>query len=112
MLVFSSMKSNQVHPETPSYPGPWRFEEVHEEGIFNNSYQILAHDYRCPTDWDADVVICRLPTGTGKFSAHIGNAKLIAAAPAMLYALRKIAQDPYTRCSCAEIAQEALKLLA
>ena len=69
--------------------GSWKVEECHEVGIFNDSYLITCPSFfpRCEDD---SGVICRLPTGMGKFSTQYRNAYLIAAAPELLAAMEKL----------------------
>lgn len=68
----------------------WTVEECREEGIFNGSYMITAPYPNWPDDPEERIIICRLPTGTGKFGPHYANAQLIAAAPELLAALTRL----------------------
>ena len=76
-----------MKPQTGHTPGLWTVEECREVGIFNNSYWIAAPDNQGFDDGDK-TIICRLPTGMGKYSAQFHNANLLAQAPAMLIALK------------------------
>lgn len=67
----------------------WKIQTCQENGIFLDSFYITAED----NTWDdLERIICRFPTGTGQYGEpgriNLANARLIAAAPQMLAALR------------------------
>lgn len=51
-----------------------------------------------------DSIICTMPDAENQKA----NARLIAAAPKLLEACLKVANDPYTTCTCAEIVRAAI----
>jgi hypothetical protein len=67
----------------------WKIKTCQENGIFLDSFYITAED----NTWDdLERIVCRFPTGTGQYGEpgriNLANARLIAAAPQMLAALR------------------------
>jgi hypothetical protein len=60
----------------------WKIKTCQENGIFLDSFYITAEER----------IVCRFPTGTGQYGEpgriNLANARLIAAAPQMLAALR------------------------
>ena len=71
-------------------PTPWAIHTCNENGPFLDSFFLStpADDNEC------ERIICRFPTGTGKFSdmgrENLANAHLIAAAPDLLSALENL----------------------
>jgi len=72
---------------TPHTPGPWTVNICNENGPFLDSFYIST----AAQTWDGNEeerIVCRFPTGTGQFSdmgrENLANARLIAAAPALL----------------------------
>ena len=64
---------------TKHTPGPWN---VLSESAFGRPYQIVAQDGTMITSWGS---ICRRASAEGR-----ANARLIAAAPELLYALEQV----------------------
>lgn len=85
--IFKTMKEQQ------HTGGKWEIKTCNENGPFLDSFFISAPD-KTWDDNDIERIICRFPTGTGKFSdigrENLANANLISAAPDMFDALQAI----------------------
>ena len=76
-------------------PGPWAIHTCNENGPSLDSFYLST----TAQTWDGNEeerIICRFPTGTGQFSdmgrENLANARLIAAAPDLLDALKALMQ--------------------
>jgi hypothetical protein len=68
-------------------PGPWKVSTI-DDTIFDPILLVVAGDYGSDMDWRVSVV-ADVRTG---WNGHEANARLIAAAPDMLAALKEVAE--------------------
>jgi hypothetical protein len=72
-----------------AYGAVYREDTLHDEGSIRIALMDRNEAHTTPCERDA-------------------NARLIAAAPELLAACIKVAEDPYTHCACAEIVRAAI----